>query len=124
MITKVFLDKENRVHSSVCGPSDVVSTVLTPDGCHPVVVDGSVRYGSDYIYNGASFVYSPRPEPTAVAAAKVRQRRSMLLAESDWTQLPDVPLDTKNSWSSYRQLLRDITDHPGFPLDVVWPEKP
>lgn len=54
----------------------------------------------------------------------VRQERNTLLAKSDWTQLPDVPLATKEAWAAYRQALRDITEQPGFPFDVVWPEPP
>lgn len=54
----------------------------------------------------------------------VRAQRETLLKQSDWTQLPDVPLSTKEAWSAYRQALRDITDQPGFPLHVVWPVQP
>lgn len=50
--------------------------------------------------------------------------RSQLLAQSDWTQLPDVPIATKEAWATYRQALRDITEQPGFPLDIVWPTPP
>lgn len=52
----------------------------------------------------------------------VRNRRNALLAESDWTQLSDAPVDAM-AWAGYRQALRDITSQPSFP-DVVWPEKP
>lgn len=51
-------------------------------------------------------------------------KRNRLLAASDWTQLPDVPLATKEVWATYRQALRDITDQPGYPLEVVWPVAP
>jgi hypothetical protein len=49
-----------------------------------------------------------------------------LLAESDWTQLPDVPLsaEQKTAWATYRQQLRDITAQPGFPNNINWPQKP
>jgi hypothetical protein len=56
--------------------------------------------------------------------SNIQQRRTIALTQSDWTQLPDVPLATKEAWAVYRQALRDITDQPGFPLDVVWPEPP
>lgn len=51
-------------------------------------------------------------------------RRQQLLESSDWTQLPDVPISTKNSWASYRQALRDITDQGGFPDNIDWPTPP
>ncbi len=52
------------------------------------------------------------------------QSRNAALSESDWTQLPDVPLATKSAWAAYRQALRDITDQPGYPLSISWPEMP
>ena len=41
----------------------------------------------------------------------VRQKRSRLLSQSDWTQLADSPLDTqeKKEWRAYRQYLRNFT---------------
>lgn len=60
----------------------------------------------------------------AEAAEFVDNRRNRLLSESDWTQLPDVPLATKQAWADYRQALRDITLQSGYPFDVTWPIKP
>lgn len=53
----------------------------------------------------------------------VRFERNKLLSSSDWTQLPDAPVD-KTAWATYRQALRDITSQEGFPENVVWPVKP
>lgn len=53
----------------------------------------------------------------------VRKKRNELLQSSDWTQLPDVPLITKEAWSNYRQELRNITIQPN-PFNIVWPEAP
>lgn len=57
--------------------------------------------------------------------ARVRARRNALLAESDWTQLPDVRLGAvaKREWADYRQELRDITRQPD-PDAVTWPMRP
>ena len=57
------------------------------------------------------------------AAHQVRQKRDRLLAESDFTQIPDSPFDA-TTWQPYRQALRDITAQSGFPTDVEWPESP
>lgn len=51
----------------------------------------------------------------------VRAKRNALLSASDWTQLPDVPLATKETWATYRQALRDITNQAD-PFNIVWPE--
>jgi hypothetical protein len=54
---------------------------------------------------------------------EVREIRDARLVGSDWTQLPDVPLSTKEAWAAYRQQLRDITNQPD-PLNIVWPTPP
>lgn len=57
------------------------------------------------------------------AKSGVRSQRNQLLTQSDWTQLPDAPVDTA-AWAGYRQALRDITAQPGFPFDIQWPAPP
>jgi hypothetical protein len=37
----------------------------------------------------------------------MRANRNQLLAESDWTQLPDAQCD-REAWAIYRQALRDF----------------
>lgn len=54
---------------------------------------------------------------------KVRELRARYLAKSDWTQLPDVPLATKEAWAEYRQQLRDVTLQQD-PFNIVWPIHP
>ena len=56
-------------------------------------------------------------------AEEVRAKRDSLLAESDWTQVADAPVD-KAAWATYRQSLRDIPQQAGFPTNVVWPVEP
>lgn len=55
----------------------------------------------------------------------IRTRRTILLLDSDWTQLSDSPLsvELKEQWMIYRQELRDITNQSN-PFDVVWPIEP
>ena len=60
---------------------------------------------------------------TEEAAKSVRQQRNSLLAESDWTQLADAPVD-QAAWATYRQALRDVPAQVGFPEAVVWPVAP
>jgi len=50
----------------------------------------------------------------------------LLLAESDWSMLPDVPLlnGDKQLWQAYRKALREIRLQSGFPNNIVWPVKP
>lgn len=57
--------------------------------------------------------------------SKIRSQRDTLLAACDWTQLPDVPLDTeqKQAWVVYRQALRDVTSQAD-PYNIEWPVAP
>jgi hypothetical protein len=53
----------------------------------------------------------------------IRILRSELLTECDWTQLADIPSETKELWQTYRQSLRDITSQTN-PFSINWPVKP
>ena len=53
--------------------------------------------------------------PSNDNALVMRTIRNRLLAESDWTQLPDATCD-REAWATYRQALRD------FP--ATWTESP
>jgi hypothetical protein len=54
--------------------------------------------------------------------AIVRAERNKLLANCDWTQLPDASADAA-AWAIYRQALRDITSQAN-PFNIVWPAEP
>ena len=56
-------------------------------------------------------------------ASTVRITRNARLADCDWTQVEDSPVD-KAAWATYRRSLRDITAQPGFPWDIEWPRDP
>ena len=62
------------------------------------------------------------------AEQSVRSQRDNLLTSTDWlvikAQETGVAMD--QAWATYRQALRDITDHANFPYleDADWPVKP
>jgi len=64
-----------------------------------------------------------KAQKDAEQAKSVRQTRSDKLADCDWTQVADAPVD-KAVWATYRQALRDITTQSGFPWTVTWPDAP
>lgn len=72
-------------------------------------------------YNGEYTI-----EDIPMTAEKARARRDKLLADTDWTQVLDAPIDTetREAYRAYRQALRDIPEQDGFPETVVWPELP
>ena len=53
----------------------------------------------------------------------LRSNRDQLLAASDWTQLPDAPVD-KAAWATYRQALRDLPAQGGLAVDAEFPTAP
>lgn len=56
-------------------------------------------------------------------ASRARTKRDELLRASDWTQLPDSPVNV-TTWATYRQSLRDVTSQIEFPLNITWPASP
>ena len=65
----------------------------------------------------------------------LRKERNKLIAETDWTQLKDISLDSirEKNWKEYRQALRDLPNGSTPKLDsygdldmssVTWPDKP
>lgn len=64
-----------------------------------------------------------RAQKDAEQAKAVRDQRTQKLADCDWTQLADSPVD-KAAWANYRQDLRDVTKQAGFPWTIDWPVAP
>lgn len=54
---------------------------------------------------------------------EIREKRTVLLTECDWTQLPDSSVD-KQAWANYRQELRDLPSSNKNPFLIVWPIPP
>ena len=83
-----------------------------------------------YIDNDWAYVVTVEPKTEQELAAdleakasSVRADRNNRLAQCDWTQLPDAPVDAA-AWAAYRQELRDVPTQAGFPSTVVWPVQP
>lgn len=101
-------------------------------------IEGSFSSSTHYVKGGEAIPLPPKMndepvfdylverwvEQAGLDLRPLLDRRHRLLLDSDWTQLPDVPLATKELWAAYRQALRDITDQPGYPMNVVWPTAP
>ena len=110
---KYALIKENVVENIVVASSEYALEN------NLVEITGNVSKG--WTYDGENF-FAP-VENTETLANQVRKERNAKLAETDWTQLVDSPVDHA-AWFAYRQALRDITAQPGFPSAVDWPIKP
>jgi len=84
------------------------------------VVDLPPKPDGYYNFNYGLEIWEPDTEQQLVY---IRKQRNQLLQSSDWTQLPDVPLSTKEAWAVYRQALRDVTNQPD-PFNITWPQPP
>ena len=81
----------------------------------PVFIDGETTAAEQEVAYKAS--------KDAEQAKNVRASRDAKLAECDWTQVADAPVD-KAVWATYRQALRDVTTQSGFPWTITWPVEP
>jgi hypothetical protein len=116
---------------------------LLPDGApNPRMTEGIVKGAGDESgeYTVAKYKYDEgilsrtATEMTADAEAQhlaalpgiLRAKRKRLLEVVDYTQWTHVPMadEKREEYRVYMQALRDITEQPGFPTDVVWPVKP
>jgi len=106
---------------------------LFPDGEeNPALFDWLYRIPL-YQWDGEQVTARPEEEIEAEretasqpTEAQARAQRDRLLAETDWTQVLDAPIDTKTreAYRIYRQALRDVPEQAGFPAAIVWPELP
>jgi hypothetical protein len=102
-------------------------------------LEGSFHDSKYYIENNVAVLIPPSPNKYCVFNFDTKQwydprtnstqwvviqyQRDGLLANSDWTQLPDVTLSNKTEWATYRQELRDITKQTD-PFNIIWPTPP
>lgn len=54
---------------------------------------------------------------------ELRMGRDARLKDSDWTQIPDAPVD-RAAWTKYREALRALPETTTDPRQVVWPAPP
>lgn len=67
--------------------------------------------------------------PVVPTLERLREVRTRLLEECDWTQFPDSPLSNskKTEWATYRTQLRNLPNNytnDDDITDVTWPTKP
>ena len=83
--------------------------------------------GADYADMGWVVVGEAPPEPAQATDAELAwDRAKKMLAESDWSMLPDVPMTVgqKSAWIAYRKALREVRLQAGFPDSIQWPKSP
>ena len=97
--------------------------VVGSDDRAPITLWLNVMFGEGSI--------TPEPYTAPVKSIEelsneIRRNRDLDLNATDKFMTMDYPIsdEYRNVLRAYRQALRDIPQQEGFPLDVVWPEKP
>ena len=143
MFYYALVDQDGRIHQTGSAPTQEFALPQIEQHKDLTVIEGEYNYDTDYFVDGEVRKYPEKPQgffefdyvnktwfdPRSVdeiysqAATEVKNKRKHLLDISDWTQVPDAPVD-QASWQVYRQALRDITEQEGFPLNIIWPQPP
>ena len=133
------LEKLRRDEYNISFPSDLTKEILGEYGVYEVVytpkpndytktITESIPTLTDGIYyqNWESVNASESEIEDRIQQkwAEIREHRTELLKDCDWTVLSDSPLsDSLSSWTQYRQELRNITSQEN-PFNIVWPTQP
>lgn len=95
---------------------------------HWAYLDGYLPNASKKRVNLDTMQIEDRAAFVPVVADYIRSKRARLLANSDWTQMPDSPLSEakRAEWAVYRQALRDLPDTQAVNTvdEIVWPVRP
>ena len=110
-----FLASQGAVKVSMFRDHDRATQKLV--SCEPVVENGFA-----YVVEVVDKTEEEIAADVASKAANVRAARDRALANSDWTQVADAPVD-KEAWATYRQALRDLPEAEGWP-NIEMPQEP
>lgn len=102
---KNYKDTQNKLYAI----DSTEYEYLLPIGCTPISIEE------------ANIIANP-PKTQEELSQEIISKRDNLLSQSDWSQLPDVPLEIQTKYKEYRQALRDITNQKGYPSKVKFPE--
>ena len=90
------------------------------------ILEGVAPDEANYKVLDEQVVHSPRVSTIEEVQEEIRMQRASLLRASDWTQVPDAPVD-QQAWATYRQALRDLPAQYQNETDfanVVFPNPP
>jgi hypothetical protein len=121
----------NRFESDIVfeGPQATGGTVYQysqRDGVEQVEGKWYTKYVLGPVFTGDTAAadeaeYKARKD--AEQARSIRNSRTEMLKDCDWTQIADSTAD-KTAWATYRQALRDVPLQAGFPWEITWPTQP
>jgi hypothetical protein len=132
--TKYTIGQLRRDNPKTSFPKQVSDEILAGFDVYPCITQdvGNINYDTHEIVNGNieqvkgvwTQLRSTQQRPSDDVAKVMRRKRDSLIAETDYLALSDNTLT--EAMATYRQALRDITDHANFPYltEDDWPVKP
>lgn len=124
MITvTIYEPSSGLIRGVYSGPESSVEANV-PDGCKYLI--GSYSPLTYEVSEGVPKRKSAETlaqDEVQMAWDDFRSRRDYMLESTDWTQVPDAPVD-RAAWATYRQELRDLPQNTPDPRYIVWPVPP
>jgi hypothetical protein len=135
----LIYDKNGKIIAAVgCSPEEIEATTESVNGvgfCQTTspftedtyfdgtkIVKMSVKPSVYHVFDYTTKAWvDPRTEETQWDV--VRAERNKRLQVTDWTQLSDIPTETRTLWEPYRQSLRDVTNQLD-PFNITWAVPP
>lgn len=82
-----------------------------------------------WVWNGSGWNKPEEPQPTLEELIEINRRiRDKWLRRHIDTMSPIrwnvLTEEQKNAWTQYRQALLDVPQQPGFPYNIIWPQRP
>lgn len=90
------------------------------------IIEGYCNDDENHKVINGQLVYSEKVSTVEEVQLEIRIERNMRLAQCDWTQVSDAPVD-QAAWRTYRQALRDLPAQYQNETDfanVVFPNPP
>ena len=119
----IYSKSTGEILRSFSGNQDLID-INVGDG--EAYIDGVYTKDSKKVSNGVMVQFSDEETDarnTSEAWQRLKTNRDLKLQSSDWTQVPDAPVD-QAAWAAYRQELRDLPANTEDPNKVVWPKPP
>ena len=119
----IYKKNTGEILRSFSGSEELIAINVRDDEDY---VEGIYTIDDEKVVNGILVPLTDKEiELRNIAAAwqALKTERNLALQASDWTQVPDAPVD-QAAWAAYRQALRDLPSSTTDPRNPVWPEPP
>lgn len=87
------------------------------------IIEGECHDDINYKVINGELTHSPKQKTDVEILEEIRKNRNAILAQTDWTQMPDSPLSEKDkkNYKIYRQALRDMLNNYDTISNITFP---